>query len=83
MNQSNKTPQNFKQLFWDIDRDRLDKDEDSMFIISRLLEKGRMDAVKWVYKTYGPNKILKVVNTSPNITSKTRYFWNLILTDDK
>jgi len=68
-------PREFKTLFWEFDYQKVDLREHRQFIIERLLEKGRMEHIIWLYKNYDRAIIQGVVNSSYNLSSKTRNFW--------
>lgn len=72
-------PQQFKVLFWDCKFNQVDIDRHKQFIIERLLEKGNMDAVKWVFNNFRKQAIFNIVQTSQNISSKTKNFWDIVL----
>ncbi len=65
----------FNNLFWDIDIQSLDIQGNRNFIIQRLLEKGNNETLKWVFKNYSIPTIKFVVQNSPNLSEKTRNFW--------
>lgn len=69
-------PKKFKTFFWDFDTKNLDIIKHKSFIIERILEKGRMEHIKWVFKIYRKKDIKKVTQTSNNICNETKNFWN-------
>ncbi|MBU0975913.1 hypothetical protein KJ918_03880 [Patescibacteria group bacterium] len=76
-----KVPETFKHLFWDHDIDNLCPKNHKGFIIERLMEKGSVDSLQWIFKQYSQTEIISVINQSPNLTPKTRNFWNPILNE--
>ena len=68
-------PKKFKTLFGDFDCQKIDLREHRQFIIERLLEKGKMEHIVWLYENYDMEIIQTVVNSSSNLSSKTRNFW--------
>lgn len=76
-----KLPQQFKTLFWDMEFDTLEPGRDYYFIIERLLEKGNWDTVKWVFKNFSRQEIKSIILKSPNISQKTRNFWQIVLNE--
>jgi len=68
-------PKKFKTLFWDFDYQKVDLKKHRRFIIERLLERGRMEHVIWIYENYDREFIQTVINSSSNLSSKTRNFW--------
>ena len=45
------------------------------FIIARLLEKGTLAEVIWLFKTYSDIDIKRVVFHTPNLSTGTRALW--------
>ena len=49
----------FRQsLFWDVDPKTIDPEKHAVYIIERMLDFGRDDEVRWMWKYY-PRKLLK------------------------
>lgn len=65
--------------FWDVDKEKIDKEKNKNFIISRVLEYGTIDDVRNLMKNYTKNEIAEIVEKSFNISKKTANFWGLIL----
>jgi hypothetical protein len=74
-----KLPLSMKQHFWDVDFERLDKNQNSFFITKRLLDHGNLDDIKWITSEYGPEEIKKVLTSSRDLSRKTANFWTQIL----
>lgn len=70
-------PKNFKKMFWDIDVKTL-KNKNSDFVITRLAEKGGLDAGRWLLKTFGKRKVKNIVKSSRNVSIKSKNFWSII-----
>lgn len=64
-----------KPIFWDIDVEKLDTKKHSRYVIERILEYGNLDQVRFMFKTYSKEKIIKVVKTSRQFSKKTANFW--------
>lgn len=71
-------PQQFHALFWDVNPYKLNFESERFFIVSRILEKGRFEHVKWLLQTFGQEVILEIISTV-NLSTKTRNFWNFVL----
>ncbi len=69
----------YKFLFWDVDTNRLERSVHKEFIISRILEKGNLLAIKIMFKVYSAEEISKIVFTSSNISTQTASFWKSYL----
>lgn len=64
-------------LFWDVDPDALDVDKDEVYILARVLERGRLSDVRWVMETYGLNRIHRFFRDvgHSEISKRTTGFW--------
>ena len=74
-----KIPKSLHQYFWDVDIKKLDPLEKSFFVINRLLDKGNVEAVKWVRKTYSRKTISDTFTTMRGYQPKVASFWSLFL----
>ena len=70
-------PKKFKYLFWDVDSNSLDLQENKYFIIERMLEKGDFHAIAWLINAYKLDSIKKIIYTPINLSTKTINFWVL------
>lgn len=68
-------PKFLKSLFWEFDLNELHIDSHKYFIVERILEKGKIDAIRWLFETYSITDIKNVIESSKNLTSRTRSFW--------
>ena len=71
-------PTFLKKYFWDVDLAQLDVEKHSRFIIERILEYGRPEAVRWMRETFSPAQIKQVIMTSKNLSPKSANFWGFI-----
>ena len=55
-------PEQFEPAFWSYNIKALDLERDQELIITRLLNYGDWDAVRWVHKAYGEAAIRAVVS---------------------
>jgi len=67
-----------KRYFWDVDLSQLDIEKHSRFIIERILEFGRPEAVRWMRKEFSPSRIKQVIRISRNLSPKSATFWAFI-----
>ena len=67
-----------KRYFWDVDLAQLDIEKHSRFIIERILERGRLEAVRWMEETFSPLQIKQVIKTSKNLSPRSANFWSFI-----
>ena len=66
-------------LFWDVDPKTINAKKHATYIIERVLEFGRDPEVRWVWQTYQPDLLKKVVKNSRVLSPKTRSLWTLLL----
>ena len=64
-------------LFWDVDVDTLDTDQHPSYILARVLERGRLQDVKWAISAFGIERIHEFFRDAahPEISARTRSFW--------
>jgi CRISPR/Cas system CSM-associated protein Csm2 small subunit len=83
---SKKLPKFLKGYFWFTNFDRLDLDKDKEDIIHQILSIGSLEAVRWLFNTYGRNTIRKVFLEKPAKTYRPETFnWakNILLDLEK
>lgn len=69
-----------RSLFWDVDPDTIDPEKHAHYIIERVLDLGRDDEVKWMFKRYPRRKIAEVLRLPRSqVNPKSRALWDLIL----
>ncbi|OGT83992.1 MAG: hypothetical protein A3H91_12185 [Gammaproteobacteria bacterium RIFCSPLOWO2_02_FULL_61_13] len=66
-----------RQLFWDVDVDRIDLALNGDFVISRILEWTTPAALDWLEAHYTASRILEVNRSSRKVSERSRDFWNL------
>lgn len=68
-----------KSTFWDAEFDNLDLEKDKGYIISRIAERGTDIEVSFIISYYSKEDVLFVVNNAPEITPKTKNYFNTIV----
>ncbi len=68
-------PPELALYFWDVDPEKLSLQKHSRYIIERLLEYGKLEAVLWVQKQYSKAMIMDVCLTSRRVSERSRNFW--------
>ena len=76
-----RVPAEFRWLFWEVDFPALDATRDADFILTRILEFGRMEEVRWAIQTYGMPRIHVYFQTAPHpeLSEQTLSFWRSAL----
>ena len=65
-----------QNLFWDVDRDKLDAKKNEVFIVERILERGDLDDFRWAHGFYGKEKMKEIfLQRLSNFNKKSLNFW--------
>ncbi|HIE53138.1 MAG TPA: hypothetical protein EYP85_15410 [Armatimonadetes bacterium] len=72
-------PESLHRYFWDVKAETLDADRYAQFVMERLLEYGDEEALRWLYKRFGRQRIREVVCHSRRLSRRTANFWRLLL----
>lgn len=70
-------PKELHRFFWDVDAASLNPAERPQYVINRLLDKGDLEAVRWVLSTYSNPVIVRAVTGSRDFSVKSATFWGL------
>jgi hypothetical protein len=63
-----------KNLFWDVEMEKMDLEKNKNFIIERVLVRGGMSDVKKIFSIYGEDKIVAAIKESRNLDKVTHNF---------
>jgi hypothetical protein len=74
-----KIPKSLHKYFWDVDVEKLDPNNKPYFVINRLLDKGNVEAVKWVRKNYSEDQIKETFKNTRDFNPKVGRFWSVFL----
>jgi len=67
-----------RHLFWDVDISTLSIEKHRRYIITRVVERGNCDDIKYVWKIYGPEMVKDVLVNARFLNRKNiSYFANL------
>lgn len=70
----------FRQsLFWDTNPKKIDVKKNTQYIIERVLDFGRDNEVRWLWKTYNKSLLKKTVDSSRLLRPRTKTLWTLLL----
>ncbi len=73
-----KIPKSLHRYFWDVNVKKLDPKRKPYFVISRLLDKGDIEAVRWVRKHYSDKEIKETLKNYRDFSLRSASFWALI-----
>ncbi|MBI4064613.1 MAG: hypothetical protein HY401_09995 [Elusimicrobia bacterium] len=74
-----KVPSSLHHLFWDTNPEKLNIKKHANYIIERILELGRLNAMYWAQQIYPSSLILDVSCRSRSVSEKSKNFWRLWL----
>jgi len=74
-----KIPKSLHRYFWDVDVEKLDPKKKPYFVINRLLDKGNLEAVRWVRENYKEEQIKETFKKMRDFNAKVGRFWSLFL----
>jgi hypothetical protein len=68
-----------KWMFWNVDFSALDLERDATTILGVILERGRLDDVRWALQYYGRGRIRQFFQRGghPELSERTRRFWRV------
>ncbi len=70
-------PPQLQPFFWDVDFQRLSIDEESYFIISRLLDRGDVPSVRFLFRTFSEEQMIHAIKNSRALSRRSRQFWKI------
>ena len=76
---SRKIPKSLRPFFWDVDFEALSVSDFSYFIMSRLMEHGDDEAMRFLMLTFSRRELGDALRTSRSISRRSRKFWALLL----
>lgn len=68
-------PTEFYGFFWDIDAAKLDPSKHAPYVINRLLDKGNVEAVRWVRRAFPEELIMGTIKTRRDFSPWNAVFW--------
>jgi hypothetical protein len=70
-------PAEQRWLFWDVDPNELELERDRRYLLGRLLERGRLDDVRWAVGVYGIEGIRDFFEAGghPELSPRTIALW--------
>jgi len=74
-----KLPRSLYRFFWDVDPKKVDPSVNTYYVINRLLDKGNLEAARWVVHTFPNDEIVKTFKTRRDFSFPTAVFWTTYL----
>ncbi len=79
----NKLPVLLKEYFWDVKFEEIDFKKYEYYVIKRLLDRGDIKAIRWLFKRVKREKIIEVLLTTYDLSLINSNFWCLYFDIDK
>jgi hypothetical protein len=72
-------------LFWDVELEQLDTEKHADYILARVLERGRLEDVRWALQSYGRERIRDFFRSRSHaeISARTLAFWRAFLREEQ
>lgn len=72
-------------LFWEVDPSQIDLDRHAEYVLVRVLERGRLDDVRWLLHQYGVERIRALFRSRahPELSVRTTQFWRTFLGEEE
>lgn len=71
-------PKKLYPYFWEIDQKKLDVAKREHYILTRLLEYGDQDAIRWAWRNFGKQAWQEALR-SRDVSKRTRLFWESLV----
>lgn len=68
-------PPSLHTFFWDIEATNLDPSKHSRYVINRLLDKGDLNAARWVLRSFPKTMIVETLKTRRDFSPWNGTFW--------
>lgn len=68
-------PASLHQFFWDVDAKKLNPRTHQRYVINRLLDKGNLEAARWVLKNFPKENIIDTFKTYRDFSPWNGAFW--------
>lgn len=70
-----KLPEFLHKYFWDTDAAKLNPRDAQKYVINRLLNRGSIDALKWLFQNFPKEVMIEVVKNSRDWFKRSVNFW--------
>lgn len=70
-----KLPPSLYQFFWDVDAKKVNPGESTTYVVHRLLDKGNLEAARWVIKRFPRETIVETLKKMRDFSPWNAVFW--------
>jgi hypothetical protein len=74
-----KLPEFLRPYFWDVDFEKLDGEKWPFYVISRIIDRGNSESVRWMINNYSKEEIKKSLLVSRELGRPAAKLWARIL----
>lgn len=78
-----KIPSEFREYFWDVDFNKIDPQRSPQFIIKRILNRGSIKAIKWLFNNFSDQEMIDTIMISREFAQISAIFWADVFKLDK
>ena len=71
-------PRFLKPYFWEIDFEKLDVKRRPQYVITRILEYGNLEAVRWLRRYFSVRQINMALRRTRQLSRKSALFWAVV-----
>lgn len=64
------------RYFWDVQAENVNPSTHPQYVINRLLDKGNLDAARWVLKSFPKETVINSLRHGPAVDPPTASFWS-------
>lgn len=72
-------PVSLYRFFWDVDPATVNPRKSPQYVINRLLDKGNLEAARWVLDAYSDDALRDTLKTMKGFSPKSARYWALYL----
>lgn len=69
-------PSSLHRFFWDVDATKLNPSEYPLYVINRLLDKGNLEAARWVLRNFSKEMIVDSMKHGAPMLAINATFWS-------
>ncbi|MBI4009380.1 hypothetical protein HY357_04040 [Candidatus Roizmanbacteria bacterium] len=70
-------PKSLYRYFWDVNPKKVNPKESPYFVINRLLDKGNVESVRWVIRSFTKEQIKETFKRFKDFRAQVGNFWSL------
>lgn len=72
-------PKELYRYFWEVEPSKIDVEQRPEYVISRLMDYGHTEAVRWMRSEYGDEAIKRTLQVTRGISRPSAYYWSRVI----